>query len=386
MSAVMELETVPFISYPYEWCFEQLRDAALLTLDVAMTSLEHGMILKDASAFNIAWLEGRPVFLDHGSFTRYEEGRPWQAYRQFVMHFLGPLTLCKYFDSRMLSLLSSHLDGIPLDLLGSLLPFSSHFSFSTQMHIHWHARMEASHERTFDTQMVAKAKMTKKHLMELLNYLHGSVLDMKPRHSRSEWENYYDETNYSASAQESKRQMVDSYCSRLKPSRVVDLGANNGLYSRVAAKHADIAVAADIDCNAVESMYLKRDPKLYPIVQDLCNPSSACGVLCHERESFAQRAHGDLAMGLALAHHLRIGGNWTLEQLAELFSETGAHCLVEFVPKEDSQVKKLLQSREDIYDDWNLDDFTEVFRRRFKSCSVEPVADSRRSMLFCSKE
>ena len=126
-SAIMELETVQFISYPYEWCFAQLRDAALLTLETAMAALRHGMILKDASAYNVAWKDGHAVFLDHGSFTLYEEGSPWRAYKQFIMHFLGPLMLCKHFDSRVLSLLATHLDGIPLDLLNKMLLSLNYF-------------------------------------------------------------------------------------------------------------------------------------------------------------------------------------------------------------------------------------------------------------------
>ncbi|MBP5672018.1 MAG: hypothetical protein J6X49_06480 [Victivallales bacterium] len=386
ISAIMELETIPFISYPYEWCFAQLRDAALLTLETTKAALRHGMILKDASAYNVAWKDGRPLFLDHGSFTIYEEGRPWQAYKQFIMHFLGPLMLCKYFDARLLSLLATHLDGIPLDLLSKMLPLSSRFSLCALLHIHWHTKMDSKHSQTFNRQATANAEISKKRLVELLNYLHGSILDMKPSHSSTEWENYYDETNYSAIAQEMKKQIIESHCTRLKPRRVIDLGANNGLYSQLAAQYANNVIAADIDCNAVEALYLKHNTKIYPLVQDFSNPSASCGVLCSERNSFIQRAHGDLSMGLALAHHLRIGGNWTLNQIAELFSSTGENSLVEFVPKEDSQVQKLLQSREDIYDDWRLETFIKTFNQRFKTCTVEPIADSARSMIFCSKD
>jgi len=122
---VLRPEPVPFVSYPYEWCVSQLRDAALLTLAVQKTALEHGMMLKDASAYNVQFLGGRPRFIDHLSFDLYEEGRPWQGYRQFCQHFLAPLALAALVDVRLTQLLRVHLDGVPLDLAARLLPARS---------------------------------------------------------------------------------------------------------------------------------------------------------------------------------------------------------------------------------------------------------------------
>ena len=120
--AVIRPVRIPFISYPYEWCFSQLKAAALLTLDIQRRALEHGLMLRDASAYNVQFTEGQPVFIDTLSFGPYEADRPWPAYRQFCQHFLSPLALMALVDPSMDQLTRIHLDGIPLALTSRLLP------------------------------------------------------------------------------------------------------------------------------------------------------------------------------------------------------------------------------------------------------------------------
>ena len=147
---VIRPEPVPFISYPYEWSFSQLKDAALTTLRIQKIALRHGMILKDASAYNIQFHRGRPVLIDTLSFTRYEEGQPWVAYRQFCQHFLAPLALMAYRDVRLSALLRTEIDGVPLDLAAGLLPWRTRLKPGLLMHLHVHAASQKKYEHGGD--------------------------------------------------------------------------------------------------------------------------------------------------------------------------------------------------------------------------------------------
>jgi hypothetical protein len=187
---------IEFISYPYEWCFSQLRDAALLTLKIMMLSLDHGMILKDASAYNVQFHHGKPIFIDTLSFTRYEEGTVWPAYRQFCQHFLAPLALMSYCDVRLSGILSNNLDGIPLDLASSLLPLKTWLKFSFFLHIHMHARSQKKYADKTDLSDVRKRNISKKSLMGLLDSLKNITEKLYWKPHGTEWSDYYLDTNY----------------------------------------------------------------------------------------------------------------------------------------------------------------------------------------------
>ena len=105
---VLEVEKIPYVSYPYEWTFDQLKDAALLTLKINKIAMKYGMILKDSSAYNVQFLNGKPIFIDTLSFMIYEDNTPWGAYGQFSRHFIAPLVLMKYKDVRLNSLLENY--------------------------------------------------------------------------------------------------------------------------------------------------------------------------------------------------------------------------------------------------------------------------------------
>ncbi len=381
---LLQPEELPFVSYPYEWCFGQLRDAAILTIRIALASLNKGMILKDASAFNVAWHKGKAIFIDHGSFTRYHDGQPWQAYRQFVMHFLGPLLLMSYQDIRHLQFFRSHLDGLPLDFISRHLPLKTWFSPGAMMHIHLHARFEQSNADSRKPVPTVPPQMHRNRLQAMLKHLLDFLSDLKPPRDHTEWGNYYRDTNYSESAFSHKKKLVEEFIRRLQPRKTIDFGANNGTFSFLAAEHSPLVIAADCDAAALESLYQQARehfPGVYPVLQDLNNPSPGLGVFNLERESFLSRAHGDLALGLALLHHLRIGSNWTLRQCLELFARTAPNALLEFVPKSDSQVQRLLRSRPDICEDWNLPALLQVCHTYYRECESAPITGSERVLI-----
>ena len=203
---IIKPDKIPFISYPYEWCFSQLRNAALLTLEVQKTALDYGMILKDCSAYNVQFIGMKPIFIDTLSFEKYREGEPWVAYRQFCQHFLAPLAIMKYKDVRLNQLFRVHIDGIPLDLASRLLPPSTFFKFSALAHIHLHAKSQKYYS---DKKVnLSSRKMTFHALQALVDNLETFIKGLKWEPRKSEWADYYEKNNYSETAFEHKKKIV----------------------------------------------------------------------------------------------------------------------------------------------------------------------------------
>ena len=377
---VIQPERVPFISYPYEWSFGQLKDAARATLSIQRRALKMGMSLKDASAYNIQFVRGKATLIDTLSFEIYKEGQPWVAYRQFCQHFLAPLALMARRDIRLNQLLRVYIDGVPLDLASELLPAQTRLNFGLLTHIHLHA---GAQKRYAGAQVKSRAAtMSKQAMTGLIDSLDSSVrkLDWKP--GGTEWANYYDITNYSDAAFEHKQQLVREWSAKVKPSLVWDLGANIGVFSRVAGGSGAFVVSSDVDPAAVEQNYKisqeAKEQNILPLLLDLTNPSPSLGWANRERDSFGARGPADLVLALALIHHLAISNNVPLPQLADFFASAGKWLVIEFVPKSDSQVQKLLISREDIFPQYTRAGFEEAFQGRFKICETVNVRESER--------
>ncbi len=372
-------ERVGFISYPYEWCFSQLKDAALATLEIQRRSLENGFSLRDASAFNIQFLRGRPTLIDTLSFEPYREGEPWVAYRQFCQHFLAPLALAAHVDARMPLLSRPFIDGIPLDIASRALPISTRWSPTLSIHIHLHAR---SQRRFASTTTVKKRSVSRMAMRGLIDSLTGAVRRLEWKPAGTEWGDYYDATNYSDAARERKMAIVREFIERADPATVWDLGANTGDFSRLASERGIETVAFDVDAAAVEKNYRRvRDQKethILPLVMDLTNPSPSLGWDHHERASLVDRGPAGLALALALIHHLAISNNVPLERVAAFLARAARALVIEFVPKSDSQVQRLLATRADVFPDYHRDGFEAAFRAHFEIVDVRPVEGSER--------
>lgn len=381
-SAVIEPQRIDFISYPYEWCFSQLKDAALATLAIQKHALDRGMTLKDCSAYNVQFDGGRPTFIDTGSFEARVEGAPWAAYRQFCQHFLAPLALMSHRDVRLGQLLRVHLDGIPLDLATRLLGWHGGLSLGLGIHLRLHARMQTRYQ---DKPAAAKParKMSLLALRGLVDSLERLIHRCRWNPPRTEWGDYYGETNYSHEAFAAKRAMVAEFLSTLAPKTVWDLGANDGTFSRIAAETGAAVVSMDADPVAVERNYRRArdggETRLLPLLVDLTNPSAGIGWANRERASLAERGPVDAVMALALVHHLAISNNTPLTVLAEFFAGLGRSLIIEFVPKTDSQVQRLLASREDVFGDYDERSFERAFGKHFNILQRRCVGDSQRT-------
>jgi len=379
---ILKPEPVPFISYPYEWSFSQLKDAALTTLSIQKKALAAGMILKDASAYNIQFLRGKPVLIDTLSFDPYQDGQIWDGYRQFCQHFLAPLALMAHVDIRLSQLLRIHLDGIPLDLAARLLGAKSWLKPGLFVHLSLHARAQRAYQDPAKTQSQPRGSLRKEGLLGLVDDLRNTIKKLTWTPAGTEWGDYYNQTNYSSRAFDHKSQIISGWIEQINPQVVWDLGANNGAFSRLASQRGCRTLAFDIDPAAVEHNYLHvrqtKEENLLPLLQDLTNPSPAVGWADQERGSLAARGPADLLFSLALIHHLALSNNTPLERIAAWFSTLGKSLIIEFVPKSDSQVQLLLASREDIFPDFTREGFEAAFSPYWEIVETVQVAESDR--------
>lgn len=380
--AVIRPERIAFISYPYEWSFGQLQDAAVLTLEIQERALARGFTLRDSSAYNIQFQSGRPILIDTLSFEPHVEGKPWDAYKQFCEQFLLPLTLMSVRDIRCGTLLRSYLDGIPLDLGSRLLPRRTWASPSSLLHIHLHAWAQGRYAGTAVSSAAKGRSMRPQALLTLIRGLKRAVQDLKWRAAGTEWADYTKDNNYSSAAARSKHDLVVSHLREAGARLVWDLGANTGEYSRAAREVAPLVISFDLDPAAVERNYRRvraeQETGILPLLLDLTNPSPSQGWAGQERLSLAERGPADAVLALALIHHLAIGHNLPLEKIAAYLRRLGNRLIIEFVPKSDSQVHRLLLSRPDIFPDYTKDGFEQAFARHFKIESASPVHDSDR--------
>jgi len=368
-------EQVPFISYPYEWSFSMLKDAALLTLEVQKMALEHDMILKDASAYNIQFVKGRPILIDHLSFYPYEEGKPWVAYGQFCSHFLAPLALASYKDISFIRQLQLDTGGLRLGVASRLLPFRAKLHPGILTHVSLHG---------VGSRAIAPKpwmKVSKLQLLSLIGSLESTIKNLKWEPIQG-WKDYLTVSNYSSIASAHKTSIVRRLLRRTDAKVVADLGANLGYYSNIALESGARVVAIDSDPACVELCYKNRNGStdLLPLVADLVNPSPSVGWENAERDSLVSRLKVDTVLALALVHHLAISHNLPLSRVAKFLSSMCRHLIVEFVPKKDSQVQTMLRFREDIFSDYNVESFEREFSKYFSLIDKENVEGSVRSI------
>lgn len=380
----LEHERIPFVSYPYEWSFGMLKDAALLQLELLDGALEADMILKDASAFNVQWRGASPVFIDTPSFQRLSPGEPWSGYRQFCQMFLYPLFLQAYKDVAFQPWLRGSIDGIPVEDCARLMSARDLLRRGVLTHVVLQARMQASYAQTRqDVRRELKSAGFRKELIAAnARRLTGLVERLSWRQARSAWSHYAAEHSYTDADHARKAAFVREVVHE-RPRRLVwDLGCNTGTFSRIAAENAAYVVAMDADHLAVERLYqsLKAEgvTTILPLVNNLADPSPALGWRLLERKSLPERGRPDLTLVLALIHHIVIGANIPLPEFIAWLSGLGTDLVIEFVTREDPMVQTLLRNKEDQYDDYQLEVFEASLERSFSIVRREPLGSGTR--------
>ena len=345
-----------------------IKDAAITTLKIQEISMEHRMSLKDASSYNIQFHKGKPIFIDITSFETFEE-KPWIAYRQFCEHFLGTLALMAKKDVRLSNMLVNYIDGIPLDIVSNIIPKTTFTNFGLTAHLHAHAKAQ----KKYEDKKINKKKLGKLQLRGIIDSLRSTIKNLKLE-QKTEWADYYDDTNYTTEAEKNKLEIVKKFIDKTDTEIIVDFGSNDGKYSKIAAEKS-LVISIDIDPIAVNNNYKNQNNNVIPIIGDLSNPSPSIGWNNLERPSLLKRIGKNTCMALALIHHLRITFGIPLSKQFELFSEISEYLIIEFIDKNDSQIIKLLQNREDVFDDFTEDSFIKIASENFEILENSSIKD-----------
>ena len=369
---VLRHERIPFVSYPYEWTFSMLRDAALLTLDLQIAAFGQELTLKDATPYNVQFRGSEPVFIDVGSFERLREGDPWIGYRQFCMLFLYPLLLQSYKDVPFQPWLRGSIDGITPSEARPLFTFRDRFRRGVLSNVVLHARMERKYEDAEggEVKEQAKAKNKPQRTKALVQTMRSTVSKLSWKAGDTAWTNYRADNTYSDADAERKAAFVREAAASVKPALTWDIGCNDGAYSRIAAESSDYVVAFDYDHATVDALYrsLRTDgeTRILPLVANLADPSPGLGWRGLERRTLEDRGTPDLVLALALVHHVSITANVPLAELLDYLHELGSTLVIEFPKREDPMVRRLLSGkREGSNADYQHETFERLLHDRF---------------------
>ena len=376
---------LPFVSYPWEWPFSFLRDAALLHLDLMEWLVPRGFWLRDASVFNVQFDGSGPVLIDTLSIGRRQRESPWVAYAQFCSHFLAPLALAAKVDTRMLGLWRNYIDGFPLDLVVKALPRRVRYRPGLFMHLTLHSKMQISADRRENLGKPSgrRATVGDNALVGLIRSLRSTIVGLRPREHARFWETYGSFRTYNEADIRLKTTFVEGALERRRPRMVWDLGANTGEFSRLAARSGAFVVGIDGDPNCIDRLYRDRRGDdgatlpILPLVMDLANPSPALGWDHKERLSLAERGPADLALALAILHHLVLSSNVPMARVAEWLAGLARDVVLEFVPPSDPMAAQLIRNRRGEHLRYDLETFRESFGAYFRLEDETPLENGR---------
>ena len=389
-AGVLRHERISFVSFPYEWCFGMLRDAALLQLELLEAALDEGMILKDATPFNVQWAGARPVFIDVASFERLRQGEPWAGYRQFCEMFLYPLLLQAYRNVAFQPWLRGRIDGIEAMQCWNLMSVRDLFRPGVLAHVYLQAKAQS---RFADTAQDVRGDLRVAGFHSALikanvRRLARLVRRLRWREAASTWSEYTTGTSYAEREREAKAAVIERTVASRAWKLVWDLGCNTGVFSRMAAQRAELVVAMDGDHLVIERLYqsLKHEgaQRILPLVSNVADPPPRLGWRGMERGSLADRGRPELILCLALIHHLAISANIPVHEIVEWLRSLGGALVIEFVAKEDPMVRRLLQNKRDDYADYDRGHFEGCLKSLFDVSQVAELAGGARVLYFAT--
>jgi len=361
---VLESQVVPFITYPYEWTFKQLKKAALHHLNFQIFLINKGAVLRDASAYNVQFIGGRPIFIDVLSIKKYEEGEYWLGYKQFCENFLNPLILGSKKGIYHNDWFRGALEGIETKEINKILNFKDKLSYKIFFHIFLQAKLiDRSLNKPSETKRKIKElkKNPKSSYLAILMQLKNWISKIEFKKDISIWENYSKEHTYQNIEYDKKKEIVANFVNKIKPKKLIDLGCNTGDFSIISLESgASNVVGFDFDHNAITEAYsksLEGSLNFLPLILNAVNPSPSQGWMQTERKGFMQRFKSDALIALAFEHHLIIAKNIPMSQFFEWISKISKNGLLEFVPKSDATVQKMLENRDDIFFSYSEENF-----------------------------
>lgn len=376
---------MPFISWPYEWPFSALKSAAKLHLDIQVDALASDVVLSDASAYNVQFDGHRPVFIDSLSFRRYREGEYWTGHRQFCEQFLNPLVLQAKTGIPFQPWFRGTLEGISSSVLNDILPWYRKLSWNTMSQVWLQAKFQAGRTEKDARARMDRNKLSKRAYGEILLGLRRWIDKLEPRRtSKSDWQDYSRTHSYGDDESAAKKAFVDRFVRRTAPNCLLDCGCNTGDFSILALNAgAKRVIGIDFDEAAVDIASLRaRDGahNFLPLVINASNPSPSQGWLQLERAGFKERLGADALLALALVHHLVISNNLRMEQVVQWLIDLAPAGVVEFVPKTDPMVRRLLTLRDDVFTDYSEDNFERCVRRAAEIVETETISRHGRKL------
>jgi hypothetical protein len=381
---VLAHERVPFLSYPYEWPFSMLKDAALLQLELSRRALRADLALKDASPYNVQWRGARPVFIDVGSFERLRADEPWAGYRQFCMLFLYPLMLQAYKDLPYHAALRGSLDGIPPHDARALLA-GERFRKGVLSNVLAHARLESRYAGAEGREVkrdLRRAGFNRELLAANFAKLEKLVARLEWKAGETAWTGYGEDNTYDDAAAARKAHFVRAAAARRRVGLAWDVGGNDGRYALIAAEAADLVVALDADHATVDALYRRlRDEEredILPLVMSVTDPSPDIGWRGRERASLERRGTPELVLCLAIVHHVCITGNVPVREFLDWLRSLDAALVIEFPDRADPMVQRLLSGkREGSNPDYKKALFERALEERFAIERSVPVSETR---------
>jgi len=366
-----------FQTFPWEWCFDQYKDAALTTLSLNQLALNKGMILKDATPLNIQLVDGHCQWIDHLSFDIYDEKKPWIAYRQFCEMFLNPLLIASYCKTDIHRLSAAYPSGITALQTAALLPFKSRLNIHIQLHVYLQAGIQKKKKSAPEKQTI----FSREKLLRIMESLISCIQSLTFRSVQTVWSDYYEETILSKDYLEDKKLILSEYLNELSYQTVFDAGCNDGIFSFLCKKEA-LVISSDGDASCINRLYkqIKQDKitHINPVVIDLMQPTGGMGWDNREQNPFFERKEYDLILVLALMHHLCIGKNLPFTKLAKFLATHGRQVLIEYIPKDDPKVIELLRNRQDIFYAYDRYHFEKAFDVYFRLEKATPIGGTKR--------
>jgi ribosomal protein L11 methylase PrmA len=382
---IVESEVIPFISYPYEWSFEQLKKAALHHLDFQIFLFHKGAVLRDSSAYNIQFIGTKPYFIDLLSIKQYEYGEYWIGYKQFCENFLNPLLLGSLKGVHHNNWFRGNLEGIATTELNKLLSFKDKISFKIFTHIHLQAKLNIKsieNEKKISSKYHNLKKLSKTSYISIIVQLRNWISELTFKDESSIWQNYSKENTYDNLEYNQKKKIVGDFIKKTKPNTLIDLGCNDGDYSKLSLDSgAKYVVGFDFDHNTIANAFkMAKDDEdnFLPLILDASNPSPNQGWLQKERKGFIERFHADALIALAFEHHLIIGKNVPIQQFVEWITSISECGLIEFVPKTDKTIQKMLEYRDDIFSNYTEEEFENCLKEKSNIINKNTITKSGR--------
>ncbi len=392
---------IVFQSYPFEWSYGQWRKVLYAYLQINKIALSHGMILKDATPYNFYFEKGQAVLLDTSSFSFFKEGAPWLAYRQFCSELFSPLALMHYNGQRWARLTQSHLRGMPLNFVSKQLPLKSWLNLTCLLHIHLHSKYatndsDNSSLRNSNNYVERTPNgFSKEKIISLIHMFQSTVIKWKKPHLfEKHWIDYYEKDIATPIYLENKEAIIRNWLEQIrqqgKIESILDLGANTGKFSLLAAEYTNQVIALEYDDTCVDAIdktiSSSSKKNIFCLRMDLAESTPNMGVLEKEFSSIYTRAQSKLVLCLALIHHLFISNSLSFYKIASMLDKMSInYVIVEFTPLEDEKVQFLIKDIQRDYFEHKEDYFTVAMKQFFTIKERIKIDGSERILYLLEK-